>query len=176
METDRGSRDTGAVVRRAGSVVVLLGLVGICLWSAFDPSVRVCGDSLAATGGAGVVTICRPLSLTDPAVLTGALLTLLLLLPDLQSLKIAGLVELQRTAEQTREQVDEVRAQLVALTSVSAATAANSAEQTVVLAPEAADSAERLESKGAAFSATSGSREARRGDFRQHLRQAAPQS
>lgn len=146
------SRDTLARTRRAASAALLVALVAVCLLSTFDPDVRVCGDALASTGEDGAVTICRPLSLTDPGVLLAALLALLLLLPDLSSLKIAGLVELERTAEQTRDRVEEVRGQLALLTTVSTAAASSSSEQTVVVAPAAAaDSSEGLEQKGRRF-------------------------
>lgn len=110
-------------VRRVGAGAILLFVVAACLASsrASAPRFSVCSavsesktasasaqaeagsgssnaGSVAVPATSSTVVSCRPLQITDPQVLVAVLLAMLLLLPDLKSLKIAGLVEIERSA------------------------------------------------------------------------------
>jgi hypothetical protein len=59
----------------------------------------VCEEQLATVGSQPVVRRCRPLILSDLPVVTGLLVVLLLLLPDLAEIGIPGFISLKRRVE-----------------------------------------------------------------------------
>jgi hypothetical protein len=87
----------------AAVLLLVAGAVGLIVsgWA-------VCEDRLAAVGNQAVVRVCHSPALTDVPVLTGLLVVLLLLLPDLAEIGIPGFISLKR-------RVDDQEAKLAGL-------------------------------------------------------------
>jgi hypothetical protein len=87
----------------AAMLLLLAGIAGIIIsgWT-------VCEERVATVGGQAVVRVCRPPALTDLPVVTGLLVALLLLLPDLAEIGIPGFISLKR-------RVDDQEAKLAGL-------------------------------------------------------------
>lgn len=113
--------------RGCAGVLVLLALAAAVLssWTPWLSSWQVCQQEVVTIGDSPVAEVCRPLAVTDAPVLLVVLLSLLLLLPDLKTFKIAGLVEIERHIMEAREEVKDVARQITTLTANSAANAHN---------------------------------------------------
>ena len=104
-------------LRHYGAAAVLLLAVALTVASSFahDSPLRQCQDVVATVGEAPVVETCRPLSVTDGPVLLLLTVFLVLLLPDVKSIKIAGVLELEREVKETRTEVEVLGSRVLAL-------------------------------------------------------------
>jgi hypothetical protein len=69
-------------------------------WISFQTSyLQVCTDQVARVGNTALVRSCDPLSLTDAPLLALVGTAVLLLLPDVSSLEIPGILRLERRVE-----------------------------------------------------------------------------
>jgi hypothetical protein len=90
----RTAVDGGArAARWAGALLVLAALLVVAVLSSTGDHARM-GVCQRASGSTELT--CRPLQTGDPQVLLVVLLAMLLMLPDLKTLKIAGLVEFEQ--------------------------------------------------------------------------------
>jgi vacuolar-type H+-ATPase subunit F/Vma7 len=95
-------------VRRIIALAVLLTLVAIVARTYAFADAGVCRQAVGADKG--IVTICGPIGPNDlPALAVALLVGLILLLPDLSELDIAGLVTLKRAVAEQQKQTDELR-------------------------------------------------------------------
>lgn len=91
----------------AAMLLLVAGIVGIIIsrWT-------VCEERLATVGGQAVVRVCRPPALTDLPVVTGLLVALLLLLPDMVEIGIPGFISLKRRVEDQEAKLAGLELQL----------------------------------------------------------------
>jgi hypothetical protein len=82
-------------------VLVALASVGFA-WQWWDP---VCSEELASTGPTAVVEVCRSPSITDPALVAGLLVLVLLMWPDLSELSF-GIVRLTRQVDESQRRTE----------------------------------------------------------------------
>jgi hypothetical protein len=103
-----GASDTSAAQNRGGKLAVarriLAGLLVAAwiaaTWISFETSyLQVCTDQIVRVGNAPLVRSCDPLSLTDAPLLVLVGAAVLLLLPDVSSLEIPGILRLERRIE-----------------------------------------------------------------------------
>lgn len=73
---------------------------------------RICHDQVA---GGRVVSVCDPMDAADPRALLFLVVLVLLLLPELAEVEIAGVFSLKRVLEQTQEQVKAIQAAVFSL-------------------------------------------------------------
>lgn len=119
------------MVRWSLAVLVLAGTAAVAGVSALTPHLRVCEQVVAQVGDEAVAQTCRPIGLADPTLILAAGAAVLLLLPDLRRVNIAGLFELERRVEEQQDQTEELRDQVSELRVVATQTAS----QQVVVQP-----------------------------------------
>jgi len=130
VSADWGRRAVAGLVVLVGGVMLLAGQVA-----------DVCRDEVA---GSTVVQVCEPIGLTDPRIVWALLVVVLLLLPDVSELELAGVLSLKRAVAQVEGQAELLRgeaqrasAALSAVTQQLAvqATAQGQSQQLVVQMP-----------------------------------------
>jgi hypothetical protein len=87
------------LVRRCLAVVVLAVWLAMIMVSAWTTQLHVCSDEVARVGSTALVQSCGSLSITDPPSLALLVVAGLLLLPDLTSLEIPGMLRVERKLE-----------------------------------------------------------------------------
>lgn len=90
-------------------------------------------EATEPTGNTASAEACRALQTTDPQVLVTVLIAMLLLLPDVQSLKIAGLVEVVRSAQKAADAADRATEAAATLTAHARALSHSSATASVTV-------------------------------------------
>lgn len=140
-----------------GLVLVAAVLSGIRSDRIFEVCERV-PPSESAEADAPSTFVCRPLGIQDPQVVVGVLLAGLLLFPDLQRLKVGGLLEIERRANRAADAAQSAaeRAETIAIrveqfTQSAASSAATVVVQNNTLIPKNAEvalSPDALEEKG----------------------------
>lgn len=94
---NRGGKLTSA--RRILAVLLVAAWI-VVTWISFETSyLQVCSDHIARVGNAPLVRSCDPLGLTDAPLLVLLGAAVLLLLPDVSSLEIPGILRLERRIE-----------------------------------------------------------------------------
>ncbi len=91
-------------------VVRRLAAVALVAWGGwmllFGRVADVCRDEVADSK---VVQVCEPIALTDPRLVWVVLAVLLLLLPDVSELELAGVLSLKRAVAQVEGQAEQLR-------------------------------------------------------------------
>lgn len=104
-----------AITRWTIAVLLLATAAVLATVSALTPHLRVCEEVVAQVGDEAVAQTCRPLGLTEPVVVLAAALAVLVLLPDVRRVNIAGLFELERRLEEQEQETEELRGQVMQL-------------------------------------------------------------
>lgn len=122
----------------AGAVALIVWAGGMLLWDHVPPT---CHDEVASTEAAKtpaelVVQVCEPMTATDPRVFLFLLVILLLLLPWVSEVEVAGLFRVKRQVEEAKKEVDglreSVRTAQAQVATLSATTVAQQVQQTKV--------------------------------------------
>lgn len=92
--------------------MLLLGWLAVLLISAFTPHLQVCSDEVARVGSAALARSCGSLSFTDAPSLAVLVIVGLLLLPDLSSLEIPGILRVERKIEAQARRQDDIVAMI----------------------------------------------------------------
>ena len=100
MASLRGSESVADRVRRFAALLVFVALTGLGLFSNVADVARVC--TVSTTHDDAVVTLCRPLAMTDPPMVFGTLTAALLLGPDASTLGQTAL-DLRRPPRGTKK-------------------------------------------------------------------------
>ena len=136
VQARSGARQKGDWGRRALAGALVLWGGWMLVWGGIAD---VCRDEIADSK---VVQVCEPIALTDPRLVWVVLAVLLLLLPDVSELELAGVLSLKRAVAQVEGQAEvlrgEVRQTSAALSTLTQqltvqATAAQGQSQSVVL-------------------------------------------
>jgi hypothetical protein len=99
-------------VRRGLVAVLLLGWLAVLLISAFTPHLQVCSDEVARVGSTALAKSCESLSFTDAPSLAVLVIVGLLLLPDLSSLEIPGILRVEREIKDQARRQDDIVAMI----------------------------------------------------------------
>lgn len=139
---------------------VSISVVAVQGAAARDPWLQVCATDLANVGTVAAVRVCRAPSVADPVFLGPLILIVLLLLPDVTRIGIAGVLELERTVSEQKVRTENLENSVATLT--AQLTQHQFSQQTVnltmnhtqdVLPPEAdlTDLVSRVEDSAARF-------------------------
>ena len=83
----------------------------LLLWGGYqlmwDKVADICSDQLA--DNSSVVKVCEPIGLTDPRIAWILLIVLLLLLPDLSEIELAGALSLKRAVTEVQRENENLR-------------------------------------------------------------------
>ena len=115
-----------------GRRLLLAVLLGFGIWLVHHGLPQVCGQEVADSA---VVSVCRPLPMTDPRVWFYGLLVGLLLFPELSELELAGVLTLRRRLNEVGQEASDLKSDLANLrlqaTALSQANATNRTAVTV---------------------------------------------
>jgi hypothetical protein len=127
------SRQNAAFLRRSAAVILILALAVVTAYSHLTSHLRVCEDIVARVGTKATVLSCRPLDVTDAPVIFVLILALLCILPDMQRIGIAGVVDLERRVDQQQQRVEHLasRIEMIVSTRSSANVNIGSFQQTL---------------------------------------------
>jgi hypothetical protein len=105
---DRDSPTRLTIARRALAGVLVAAWIAVT-WISFQTSyLQTCEDEVARVGNAPLIKSCGPLGLTDAPLLVLIGAAVLLLLPDVTSIEIPGIVRLERRVEAQSERQEEI--------------------------------------------------------------------
>jgi hypothetical protein len=108
--------DRLALLRRVLAIVFILSWASIS-WISYQTShLQQCQEQVARVGSAALVKSCGPLSLTDPPMLALLIVACVLILPDLSSIEIPGVIRLEREIEKQAIRQDELAGMVQNLT------------------------------------------------------------
>jgi hypothetical protein len=100
--------DRLALLRRVLAIVFILSWASIA-WVSYQTShLQQCQEQVARVGNSPLVKSCGPLSLTDPPMLALLIVACVLILPDLSSIEIPGVIRLEREIEKQAIRQDEL--------------------------------------------------------------------
>jgi hypothetical protein len=107
------ARRVGLARARRGLVaVLLLGWLAALVVSAFTPHLQICTDEVARVGSTALARSCGSLSFTAAPSLAVLVIVGLLLLPDLTSLEIPGVLRVERKLEEQARRQDDIVAMI----------------------------------------------------------------
>jgi len=98
--------------RRALAGVLLAGWLAMLMVSAWTTHLQVCSDQVARVGTAALVKSCGSLSITDAPSLALLVVVVILLLPDLSSLEIPGVLRVERKLEEQTKRQEDIAAMI----------------------------------------------------------------
>lgn len=98
--------------RRGLAAVLLAGWLAALVISTFTSQLQVCSDEVARVGGTALAKSCGSLSFTDAPSLAVLVIVGMLLLPDLSSLEIPGIVRVERKLEEQARRQDDIVAMI----------------------------------------------------------------
>lgn len=107
-----GRRLGMAGARRGLAAVLLLGWLVILMVSALTSHLQVCTDQVARVGSVALARSCGSLTFTDAPSLAVLVIVGILLLPDLSSLEIPGVLRVERKIEEQTRRQDELAAMI----------------------------------------------------------------
>ena len=140
-------------LRRSTAIAILLATLICGVISQKVDSWATCRQEVSQSNPVSV-EVCRPLNLTDPPIALGLALGLILLLPDLRRLSIAGVVELETKVNEQAARQDTLERQLHLLMMSQRQSQDNRVQFFAPPLPESADVAatvENLESRAEAY-------------------------
>ena len=100
---------------------MLVALAVVTAYSHLTLHLRVCDDIVARVGTQPTVRSCRPLEVTDAPVILILILALGLILPDVQKITIAGVLELERKVDQQEQRVEHLASRIDMIVSTRSA-------------------------------------------------------
>jgi hypothetical protein len=92
--------------------ILLLGWLAALVISTFTPHLQVCSDEVARVGSTALAKSCGSLSFTDAPSVAALVAIGLLLLPDLSSLEIPGILRVERKLTEQAERQTEIIAMI----------------------------------------------------------------
>lgn len=106
-------RRVGLVAARRGLVaILLLGWLIVLGISTFTHHLQVCSDEVARVGSTALARSCGSLSFTDAPSLAVLVICGILLLPDLSSLEIPGVLRVERKLDEQARRQDDIVAMI----------------------------------------------------------------
>jgi hypothetical protein len=87
----------------------MLGLLaGAAIWSNTTSHLRVCVDTITTISARPVVQLCHPMGVTDAPVVLVLIVVGALMLPDISTIKIGGLIELERSVKESVKEQEKL--------------------------------------------------------------------
>lgn len=99
---------TPTVWRRILVAFLLAACLGLTLTSSLTPYLQTCTDQIARVGKVPIVRSCDPMSITSVPVLIPLIAALILLLPDISSFELLGILRIAGKLDEQGRRQDEI--------------------------------------------------------------------